>query len=198
MKPLFDLTPYTTEKPTTSTIGLALFDWATVQYTKQEAVAIPLPSDALWTEYLRVLYVTKGEKEAYCSHCKQHAHNPKKLQPIGQGGQGWGKCENVFCEWRNIKRDKQAGTVEHRAWVKGYEEKFSLTFPAWYEQVNSEVTETTDHPANSWTTWDKLHRAWLSGDSPSGAAGDILYKHGFTSDWDDDGTNSDEDNLIGG
>lgn len=197
MQPLFDLTPFSTEKPAKSTTGLALFDWATVQDTRQEAVipAIPLPSDTLWTEYLRTLYVgIKGEKGAYCSHCKQHATNPKQLQPMGQG---WGKCENVFCEWRNIKRDKQAGTVESRAWVAGYEEKFNLTFPAWYEQVNSEVTEATDHPAQSWTTWDKLHRAWLSGDSPSGAAGDILYKHGFT-DWDDDGTTGDEDSLIGG
>lgn len=198
MQPLFDLTPYTTDTPTKDTQGLALFDWALVQETKQvqpAQVEIPLPSDALWTEYNRVLYVTtKGEKGAHCTHCKQYASNRKQLKAVGQG---WGECENVFCNWRNIKRDQQAGTVESAAWVQGHKEHHALTFPVWYEQASAEVQAESDYPAISWTTWDKLHRAWLSGKAPSDTADDLLYNCGFRHNWDDDETESDEDTVLG-
>lgn len=37
MRPLFDLTPYTQSDPAKDTQGLALFDWATIQSTRQES-----------------------------------------------------------------------------------------------------------------------------------------------------------------
>lgn len=165
-----------------------------------DTTPIPLPDSKLFDHYRRVLYVSaQGEKQALCAHCLRditgtRMPNPKAWKPVAHG---WGECENVFCGWRNIKRDKEAGTVESSWWVAGYKEHHALTFPAWYEQVNIEVQAESDHPAHSWATWDNLHRAWLNGDSPADTADDLLYKHGFRSNWDND-TENDEDHILAG
>ncbi len=187
MDTLFEIADYTV-KQDKGTQGLALFDWATIQETKQEAVAIPLPTPQLWNSFTRTLYATtKGEKGAFCTDCKQYATHPKQLKAVKQG---WGTCE--VCGWRNCERDQQAGTIQSTEYGKSA----ARTFTEWIGGVNKEVIAETDYTADTYTAWSTLHRAWLSGKSPSDAADDILYKHGFRSDCDP--CDSDEDCIIGG